>query len=123
MALRNTLAIAAENEIGRRSQQMILDAEFSIDGFGDVSSSNSSNRSLSSRSGRHFLRGIGNTPIRKFSSIQQPMPPRMQSYYLPVKEPPMIWYHKCVSQLLMSHAHALSMKLTEQSVRTVSLSD
>ena len=109
MTLRNTLAIAAENEIGRRGQQMSLDAELSY---------NSTNRSLTSVSGRQFMRGLSNTPVRKFSSIQQPNAPQVHSL-LPVTEPPMSWYHQCVAHSLVSHAQAIGLKVPEQRVQTV----
>ncbi|KAL5111824.1 Serine/threonine-protein kinase mTOR [Taenia crassiceps] len=106
MALRNTLAIAAENEIGRRGQQMSLDADVNVDGFGDSSSYTPANRPITSSSSRH--------------SIQQPAVPQTNSYYCPVNEPPMIWYHQCVGQVLFTHTKALALKSSDHHA-TVSL--
>ncbi|VDK35937.1 unnamed protein product [Taenia asiatica] len=121
MALRNTLAIAAENEIGRRGQQMSLDADVNVDGFGDISSYASANRPITSSSSRQFLRGVGNTPIRKFSSSQQPAIPSTNFYYCPVSEPPMIWYHQCVGQVLFTHSKAVAIKSSDHHAPVVSL--
>ncbi|EUB64971.1 Target of rapamycin [Echinococcus granulosus] len=118
MALRNTLAIAAENEIGRRGQQMSLDADANVDGFGDSAAHTSANRAIPSSSSRQFLRGIGNTPIRKFSSSQQPAVPQANSYYCPVNEPPMIWYHQCVGQPIF-HVLVVNQTEGELAVRSV----
>ncbi|CDS40303.1 FKBP12 rapamycin complex associated protein [Echinococcus multilocularis] len=121
MALRNTLAIAAENEIGRRGQQMSLDSDANVDGLGDSAAQTSANRAIPSSSSRQFLRGIGNTPIRKFSSSQQPAVLQANSCYCPVNEPPMIWYHQCVGQVLFTHAKAIAIKSSDHRVPAVSL--
>lgn len=121
MALRSTLAIATENEIGRRGQQMSLDTDVNVDGFGDSSSYASANRPIASSSSRQFLRGVGNTPVRKFSSSQQLAVPQANSYYCPVNEPPMIWYHLCVAQVLFTHSKAVATKSSDHHAPLVSL--
>lgn len=106
MALRSTLALAAENEIGRRGQKMTDDSEFNIDSFGDQPS-----RPMAHSSSRQFLRG--STPFRKVSTAQQP--PTLPS----ANEPPVVWYTQCVTQLLCPQVKAVAIKQAEVNMPSV----
>lgn len=108
MALRSTLAVAAENEIGRQGQKLTVDSEFNVDSFGDQPT-----RVLTSSSSRPVLRGIGNTPFRRSISVQQP--PSLPS----ANEPPVVWYTQCVSQLLFPQAKALALKPSDVNIPPV----
>ncbi len=120
LALRNTLAVAAENEIGRQGH---LQQAICVDGFGDQPNNGSNGRTLSVGAGpRVSSRGGSSTPMRKISSVQQPPSiPLIQSYSLPVTEPPMVWYHQCVVELLFKYTDALEIKHTDQRPPIVSL--
>nr|CDS34112.1 FKBP12 rapamycin complex associated protein [Hymenolepis microstoma] len=105
MALRCTLAIAAENELVRQGQKLAVVSEFNVDAFGDQPT-----RSLPSSSSRQGLRGMGNTPFRKTFTIQQS--PSLPS----ANEPPVVWYTQCVSQLLFPQIKALALKPSDVNV-------
>ncbi|VDO06028.1 unnamed protein product [Rodentolepis nana] len=104
MALRCTLGIAAENEIGRQGQRLAVVSEFNVNSFGDQLT-----RSLPPSSSRQVLRGMGNTPFRKSVTIQQPSLPS-------ANEPPVSWYTQCVSQLLFPQIKAVALKPSDVNV-------
>ncbi|VUZ45444.1 unnamed protein product, partial [Hymenolepis diminuta] len=105
MALRSTLAVAAENEIGRRGQKLTVDSEFNVNSFGDQPT-----RVFTSSSSRPVLRGMGNTPFQRSVSVQQS--PSLPS----ANEPPVVWYTQCVSQLLFPQAKALVLKPSDVNI-------